>query len=129
MPKKQSIGLTLGELIDKLYALRAERLALTQQADDMKKDEDAIRTTILGMLDSVDLTAGKGSVAQASIKISLVPSLQDFDKFFNYVVRNKATDLIRRQVNATAIRERWDAGKVVAGVEPLEVRDIHLTKI
>ena len=121
-------GITLGELIDKLYFIRADRLALSNKADEMKKDEDALRTTILGMLDSAKLSGGKGDIAQASIKTTIVPSLSDFDDFIKYVFKNKAIDLLRRQVNATAVRERWDSGKEIPGVTPFTVRDINLSK-
>lgn len=125
---KKKSGISLGELIDRLYQKRAERLVLSKQADDMKKDEDAIRTTIISMLDSQDLTGSKGNIAQASIKTSIIPAIDDFDDFFKYVVKHKAPDLLWRKVNAVAVRERWDAGKAVDGITQFTVRDLNLTK-
>lgn len=69
-----------------------------------------------------------GKIARVEIKKKTVPSVTDWDKFYKYIKKNEAFDLLNRAVNAKGIQERWDAKKQVAGVEPFERPSVSLTK-
>lgn len=46
-----------------------------------------------------------------------VTSITDWPKFINYVIRNKATDLLQRRISSVAWRDRTEDGARVPGID------------
>ena len=118
----------LGELIDKLYQKRTERLALSKQVDAFKAEESDLRRLIIQHLQDVGLDSGRGSLATASITTDDQASVKDWEAFENYILENKSFDLLQRRVSITAVRARWENSEVVPGVEKVTLSDLSLTK-
>lgn len=121
---KQSIGQT----IDSLYELRAKRLALGKQIDDMKAQESKLRVIIITQLRELGLDGGKGSLATASITSSREARVTDWPALWKWMKENDAFDMVQKRVAVTAARARWDEGVVIDGVEEFELDDLSLTK-
>lgn len=119
----------IGLCIDMLYEMRAERLAAQKQVDSMKKDEAALEEHILKVFGKSELNGAKGSVATAAIKTIRTANLTDWDAFVAWVAKTKSWDCLRKQPAVTAVKERWDDGKEVPGVEPFDKIDLSLTKV
>ena len=119
---------TLGELIDKLYQKRTERLALSKQVDAFKAEESDLRRLIIQRLQDVGLDSGRGSLATASITTDDQASVKDWEAFENYILEHKSFDLLQRRVSITAVRARWENSEVVPGVEKVTLSDLSLTK-
>jgi len=51
------------------------------------------------------------------------------DGFMKWVLAHKAFECLRKQPGSTAIKERWDAGEEVPGVEALVKISLSLTKV
>ena len=118
----------LGELIDKLYQKRTERLALSKQVDAFKAEESDLRRLIIQRLQDVGLYSGRGSLATASITTDDQASVKDWEVFENYILEHKSFDLLQRRVSITAVRARWENSEVVPGVEKVTLSDLSLTK-
>ena len=118
----------LGELIDKLYQKRTERLALSRQVDAFKAEESDLRRLIIQRLQDVGLDSGRGSLATASITTDDQASVKDWEAFENYILEHKSFDLLQRRVSITAVRARWENSEVVPGVEKVTLSDLSLTK-
>mgnify|MGYP001824856248 CR=1 FL=1 len=65
---------------------------------------------------------------KAKIKTTTHATVKDWPKFYGYVKRNNAWDMLQKRVNDGAYRERLDNGKNVPGVEPFSKISISLTK-
>lgn len=128
MAKKGAKKENIGEMVDRLYAMRADRLELQRQADDTKKNEVLLRQTIIAALKEQGLAAARGNVATGSIKKEDIPKLENSDKFFAYVKKNDAWHLLHKRVTIEAWRELHEAGKKVPGVEAIPTEDLSLTK-
>lgn len=118
----------LGELIDKLYQKRTERLALSKQVDAFKAEESDLRRLIIQRLQDAGLDSGRGSLATASITTDDQASVKDWEAFENYILEHKSFDLLQRRVSITAVRARWENSEVVPGVEKVTLSDLSLTK-
>lgn len=119
----------IGTCIDKLYTMRAERLAAQKVVDKMKKDEQDLEDHILKQFGKSELNGAKGSVATAAVKTIRTVNLTDWDQFVAWVAKTKAWDCLRRQPSVTAVKERWEAGDQVPGTEPFDKIDLSLTKV
>ena len=119
---------SVGALIDELYVLRADRLELSKKIDVLKTQEAQLRAKIIAQLRDVDLASGSGQIATGSITTSKEARMLDWNEFWQWAVEHDARDVIQKRVSITAIRERWEAGVEVPGLEAVEVADLSLTK-
>ncbi len=58
-----------------------------------------------------------------------VPQVKDWDKFYAFVKKTGQFDLVQRRLADTAIRERWDNGKEVPGVEAFGAVSVSLNRL
>lgn len=118
----------LGEAIDLLYKLRAERLEAQGKVDEMKAKESALHDHILNSFEKSELEGGKGEVASASVKRTTTMRITDWEAFYKYVAENGAFDLLQRRGNDAAFRARLEDNLTVPGTEPFQVVSLSLTK-
>lgn len=120
--------LDLGTAIDRLYALRATRLEAEKAIKTMKADELSLRITIKQLLDAASLEGGRGQQASASIINSTEPTAKDWPAIYAYIQENDAFDMLQRRLSATAVKDRWESGIVIPGIEKFDTWDLSLTK-
>jgi hypothetical protein len=120
--------LPIGEVIDHLYELRTERLALGKKVDDMKRLEAELRSIIISRLKLAELDGGKGKTATASITSDKQARVVNWAEFWDYCVENNASDLVQKRPAILAIKARWDEGEDIPGLTSIEVEDLSLTK-
>lgn len=128
-PTATKMPKTLGETIDLLYTIRAERLALDKTVAEMKAQETAIRQHIMANFDKARLDGAKGKIAVAAIKHNTVADVDDWDLFFPYISRTKSWDLLQKRVSIIALKARWDAGQIIPGVSSHVEEELSLTKV
>ena len=120
--------MTLGEVIDSLYTVRAERLALSKQVDILKHQESVVREELLNMLNITGLKKASGELATASMKTSIQPMTTDWSSIHAYIREQDRFDLLQKRLATLAWRELYKSGTLVPGTEPFEETDISLTK-
>lgn len=122
----------LGELIDELYALRAQRLETARefekQIEEMKKDETDLRSKIIKALRAQKLDKGSGADCTATITTGILPRVTDWDKVYEWVAKTKAFEIFERRISKSAFKERYEAGDPIPGVDAFEYEDLSLTK-
>jgi hypothetical protein len=119
---------TIGPLIDALYAARAMRIEKQRDIDAMKSHERTLHQQIMEALEAQGLQKGSGKTATASITVSTVPKVEDWNKLYAYILKTKSFELLHRRIASTAWTDIVDAGKQVPGVSAMEVTDLSLTK-
>lgn len=128
MAKQITIPKTLGACADMLYELRDKRLALSRQVDEIKKQETAIANHLIDNLPKSDAKGVVGRVARAVVQTKIVAQVKDWEPFYAFIRKSKDFSLMQRRVNEAAVKERWEAGKAVPGVEPFNVVKVSVTK-
>lgn len=119
----------LGKLIDQLYDQRAARIALGKQVDDMKVKEAELRHAIIKLLKDGKMSKGGGQRASATITKAATPIVEDWDKLYAYIHKNKAFHLLHQRIASRAWGEMIEAKKVVPGVSSMVVEDLSVTKL
>ena len=118
----------LGATIDKLYALREDRLDHERKVKKMKEEEQDVRNDILQALENSGLEKASGGLATCGIKRSTVPLVTDWDQFHNWIRENNRFDLLQKRIAVVAWREMMEDGKLIVGTEPVSDVDITLTR-
>lgn len=127
-PLPADVPASLGACADLLYELRAERLALDKQIEDLRAHETRVREHLEAELAAQGLTAVVGATARAGLTTTQIGHVKDWDAFTNHLIVTQDFSLLQRRLNDAACRERWEAGETVPGVEPFPVTKISLTK-
>ncbi len=118
----------IGQAINSLYNMRESRLRIERQVKEMKANELEMRNAIFEWLATNNLTKASGTDATASIKVSAVPLVEDWDTLHIHIQQTGEFDLLQRRISVTAWRARSEDGIIVPGVNKVEDVDISLTK-
>lgn len=124
-----SVPKTIGGKIDRLFRLRTKRLEQQRAVDDLRAQEREIEDELISTLGKDRLNKAAGKLASVSVQRKTVPSVVDWDKFYKYVKKENAFELLQKRVNISAARERWDDGEDLPGVEQYIDTKISLRKI
>jgi hypothetical protein len=119
---------TLGACADRLYKLREERSKIQKTIDKLEKEEKEIKEHLINTLPKSSADGITGKVARATIKVKVVPSAKDWSAVYKFILKTKDFSLLGRRLSDAAVRERWEAGKKVPGVEPFNVVSVSVTK-
>lgn len=125
IPKK------LGDAADLYYELRAARKWYKERAEHLTTQMGEVEKHLRAELDKQGLLAAKGKVGLFSVdeEYTQVPRPKDFPKFMKWVAANQAWDVLRKQVNAEAIRDRIAAGQRIPQLDFYEYRAHHSSKV
>jgi len=118
----------LGGLVDEYHDVREARLALNRVASEIETYEKAI----LGhVIESVSANEGGvvGKRYKGVIIRETIPVVEDWDALYAHVKKTSGFDLLNRALNRVAVKERFDAGKVVPGVGTFQAKKLSVTKV
>lgn len=118
----------IGMRIDALYNLRAQRLALAKQVDELEMKEKLEKEAILKTLWEMGLAKASGSLATVGRVEKVIPIVTDWDKVFEYMSETKQWDLVQRRIGVLAWKARDEDGILVPGTERGVDISISLTK-
>lgn len=120
---------TIGACADRVYELRAKRLAAQKEVDAIEEEEKALKEHIINTLPKSETSGVAGKVARVTVVVKEVPQVKDWDLFWKSFNKSKDRDLLARSVNKAAIEARWENGKKVPGVEPFRAVSLSVTKV
>jgi hypothetical protein len=120
---------TLAACADELYKTRELRLAAQKATDELQAKETALKEHLINNLPKSDASGVAGKLARVTVVTKPIPQVKDWDKLYKFIKKTGAFDLLQRRLTDTAIKERWDNGKEVPGVEPFNVVSISMNKV
>lgn len=114
---------------DRLYQCKLERAAKQREADLLEEEEKALKEYLINTLPKGQASGTSGKVASAYVYTKPIPQVKDWKKFYQYVSRNNAYDLLQKRLSVEAINERLDAKKKIPGVEIFNAVTVSCTKL
>lgn len=122
-------ALTLGAATDKMWALREEKRLLAVEEKRINGELTALETVIFDLMDAQDTRKAEGKKAGISIGEATVGNVEDWDAFWPYIVKNKYFHLVQKRVSDPGLRELWEKGKTVPGVQPFTKRTLSVRSL
>jgi hypothetical protein len=119
----------LGACADKLFELRNKRLAEQKKVDEIAAEESALKNHIIENLPKSEASGVAGKLARVTVVTKQVPQVKDWDAFYKYVKKTGSFDLMQKRLTDAAIKERWEAGKEVPGVEHFNAVSVSINKV
>lgn len=121
--------ITIGAAIDKIWLMRENKKALEAQVKKVEAEIKEVEETIFELLDAQDTRKGEGKKASVSINESVVATVEDWDALWPYIAKNKYFHLVQKRVSDPGMRELWDMGKKVPGVQPFTKRTLSIRSL
>ena len=124
--KSQSEDLTakeLSALADIWLDMQTQRLAADKVAAALKTKEESAKSVLLAQFQKQGLTGIGGKTVRVGMDPNpeYTPAVKDWTKFYAYIKKNDAWELLERRPGRVACRERWEDGKTIPGVEKFPV--------
>ena len=119
----------LGACADKLFELRNKRLAEQKKVDEIAAEETALKNHVIENLPKSEASGVAGKLARVTVVTKQVPQVKDWDVFYKYVKKTGSFDLMQKRLTDAAIKERWEAGKEVPGVEHFNAVSVSINKV
>ncbi len=129
MARKFVVPKRIGTCADKLYTLKKERIAAQKLVDAMKVNEQLLTAHIIDTLPKSNTTGVAGKLARVSVVTKAKASVKDWDAFYAYIHRHKRYELLNRAVSQGAVKEIWENGKEVPGVESFNAVSVSIGKV
>lgn len=121
---------TIGRCADKLYDLRERRLKLQKDVEKLETQEKALKAHIINTLPKSKASGVSGAKAHVKIEIREEPYLKNRAAFKRYINKTKRDELAYKlRPSPSAIRELWDEGETVPGVEKFRIKVVSLRKL
>lgn len=125
-----SIPETIGECADVLYNIRQQRLNIDKESKKLKDYEAKLSNHIIDELPKSNASGVSGRVANVKSVVSEVPTVQSQEELRNYVIAHERWDLVTNlRPSAPAVRDMWEAGEEIPGVEKFNQVKVSLTKV
>lgn len=121
--------LGLGSGIDTMWALREEKRVATEVVKSIEAKIEAHTELMFGLMDAQKLDKAAGRLASVSIGSVVVASVENWELFWAYIIKNKYTHLLQKRVSDPAYRELLELKKIVPGVLPFTKRTLNLRSI
>jgi hypothetical protein len=95
----------------------------------LKRERAKIETRLFKLFKKDDLKGAKGARGIADLKEYRHPQIKDPTKFWAYLIRKKAFDLLQKRIASRAYQDRLEAGERVPGVEIYTRHKINVKKL
>lgn len=132
MPDKKSIKLpkSPAALADLLFNTREARYKLQKEVDKLQEIETAVKNWFVDNLPKSQASGIAGRVARIQLEKKSVPQVQDWDKFYAFVRKEKnGFALLQRRLSEGAVKERLEAGERLPGVGTFTAITVSCTKL
>lgn len=120
---------TMGSTIDSLWAKREEKRKTEAKVKVIEAEIAAIEEVLMDRMDKEETSKSQGTKASVSITSAVVANVEDWEAFWPYVAKNKFFHLVQKRVSDPAVRELWDSGKKVPGVQPFTKRKLNIRSL
>lgn len=117
----------LDALISELFETRAAITDANKEVDALKAKRDDLETRLLAAMDAVGTDQSRNKQATATITERIMPKITDWDKFYNFIHRERAYYLLERRPAATAFRETLEQRtRPIPGAETFTKRTVSI---
>jgi len=127
--KDSPLPSSLGPCVDLYKEVQDLRLAMKKEVDAIQSREREIKQHLVDSISKSDDTGVAGKKYRAQIVTKTSAAVSDWDKVWDFIRENDRTDLVQNRINDKAIKEIWEAGETVPGVEKFNSVDVSVRKV
>ena len=95
----------IGELIDKMFEAREEKLKLENEAKKFGQKQAAIETELKILMEEHGLEKAAGKYATVTKKIQIVPKIVDLESFYRWAVSNNKWEFLMAKCKSAPVQD------------------------
>lgn len=119
----------MGACADQLFKIREKRKEMQKLVDAVEAEEKALKEHIINNLPKSEASGVAGKLCRVTVITKQIPQVQDWDKFYAHVKKTGDFELLQRRLTDTAVKERWENGKKIPGVESFNAVTLSINKL
>lgn len=121
----------LGVVADHYHLTRESRLEADRKAGLLKTAESLAEAVLIDQMRKQEATSVGGKLLKVSIPAEpdYKPTVKDWPKLYAHIIKTKDFSFLQKRVGEAAVKERWEAGVVVPGVERFPVYKLSRSEI
>ena len=117
------------DLLTNLHTTRAAIKEVQAQEKDLKMKQRELEAKIAIKMQEEGLDKVSNDVCTLSLKAEVVPTVEDWDQFFEYLKETGQFELMQKRMSATAYRELIAMGVDIPGVKSTELTRINFRSL
>jgi len=119
----------LHKLIDDFHEVRNLRLRADKSAKSLKSEEQAAEAAIIEVMQQHGLSKmGSADSGTVTLQKKVKPIVKDWPNLYQYILDNKAFDLLHRRLTEAAVEERTGVGENIPGLGTFTVYKLTVSK-
>jgi len=107
----------LTTLIGELSAAKQARKEVERVLVDVKARENELAKQVQTILEGSGLKSASDGHNPVQLQTITQPKANDWPLIYDYIARESAFELLHKRLSSTAIKERWENGIIIPGVE------------
>lgn len=116
--------------IDNWFRLERKRLDLQSQADDLREQAKEMQKEFSSVMKEQRILKFEATSCIVELNEQYdVPTVRSWELFYDHILRNNAFELLQKRISAPAVREHWEAGEHIPGVDKYPVDKIKVQAI
>lgn len=127
--KGSAIPEGVGAQADEYSVVRAERLRVQKESEEIKKRETELYNCIMSTLNESTDTGAMGKVYGVQRIEKDQVQVKDWDQVWAHIQKTGNFDLLQKRINEKAARERFEEDDAVPGAEVVKVPTLSFTKV
>lgn len=129
LPKGFTLPKSAAARADLLYTIEQGAKIEAKKLEPWAKFPSLLRRWFIENLPAGDAKGIIGAVGKVEINRSEVATVKNWKKFYSFIAKNTAFELLNKTINQKAVREYWEAGKKIPGTEKFQVKKVSVTKV
>lgn len=114
-------------LLSNYLSLRAARLAVQKEADDLKGQEENVLAELKSQMTTTDAVVAGNMIA--SFKPVRKPEVVDWEALHGFIQTTGNFSLLHARLTESAVKEIWEAGDDVPGVVAHDFFELKIQKL
>ena len=111
---------TLDEVLTNLSLAKKEYTARSKEADEAKGYQNTLTNIVIGMMDQAGIKTAGNDCISVSVGSDIMPTVEDWEKVFDYVKENDAWHVLQKRISAGAYRELLNMGEEIPGIKSFD---------
>lgn len=118
--------ISIGAKIDALFALREKKRKHDEAIKELEKQMGALQQELITQMQVEGIDASRGRKAAVSISTSVVPQVENWDAFYEFIRKRRWFHLLERRPSVSGCRELFEKNGRIPGVLPYTKTTLNL---
>ena len=118
----------MGKLSRELFALKEKKAEHNKCVTVLNEEIKIVELKLLDAMREEELPKISNDLGTIYISPQVVPSVVNWDAFYEYVSKTNSFHLLERRLTKTAFREMHENGESIPGVDPVSFDEVRTRK-